>query len=386
MPVATWIDRPEVLADAAARWQASSADVAVDTEFVFERTYRPRLGIIQMAVAGEIALIDGVRLRDLSAPGPLLADPGRRKLLHSGSGDIPILRRACGATVRGLFDTQIAAAFAGLGPSLSYAALVKLLLGVELAKHETRTDWTRRPLSPDQLRYAAEDVEYMPALAAALEEQLRTLGRFEWALEDSAALAANDGDTPDPAGAWRRVKGLDRLNATSRAVARALAAWREREAERADVARPFLLRDETLLALAKRDALAPEDAKALPGFDPRRHAHQVSRWALALQTARADAEAGTAPPEDPRTPADVRDRQEAIGVRVAALVTQKATELGLPGELLLSRRQRERAIETWQRGGGSLAAALGGFRGALLGAELDALTIDGGATPAAVPS
>jgi len=384
--VAAWIDRPETLADAAARWQASSADVALDTEFVFERTYRPRLGIIQVAVAGEIALIDGVRLRDLSALGPLLADPGRRKLLHSGSGDIPILRRACGAALHGLLDTQIAAAFAGLGSSLSYAALVKVLLGVELAKHETRTDWTRRPLSPDQLRYAAEDVEYMPALAAALEEQLRTLGRFEWVLEDSAALAANDGDTPDPAGAWRRVKGLDRLNATSRAVARALAAWREREAERADVARPFLLRDETLLALAKRDALAPEDAKALPGYDPRRHAHQVSRWALALQAARADAEAGTAPPEDPRTPADVRDRQEAIGVRVAALVTQKATELGLPGELLLSRRQRERAIETWQRAGGSLAAALGGFRGALFGAELDALTIDGDETPATVPS
>ena len=386
MAVAAWIDRPETLADAAARWQASSADVALDTEFVFERTYRPRLGIIQVAVAGEIALIDGVRLRDLSALGPLLADPGRRKLLHSGSGDIPILRRACGAALHGLLDTQIAAAFAGFGSSLSYAALVKVLLGVELAKHETRTDWTRRPLSPDQLRYAAEDVEYMPALAATLEEQLRTLGRFEWVLEDSAALAANDGDTPDPAGAWRRVKGLDRLNATSRAVARALAAWREREAERTDVARPFLLRDETLLALAKRDALAPEDAKALPGYDPRRHAHQVSRWALALQAARADAEAGTAPPEDPRTPADVRDRQEAIGVRVAALVTQKATELGLPGELLLSRRQRERAIETWQRAGGSLAAALGGFRGALFGAELDALTIDGDETPATVPS
>ncbi len=384
MGVATWIDRPEVLADAAARWQASPADVALDTEFVFERTYRPRLGIIQLAVAGEIALIDGVRLRDLSALGPLLADPGRRKLLHSGSGDIPILRRACGAALRGLLDTQIAAAFAGLGPSLSYAALVKVLLGVELAKHETRTDWTRRPLSPDQLRYAAEDVEYMPAIAAALEEQVRTLGRLDWALEDSAALAANDGDTPDPAGAWRRVKGLDRLNTASRAVARALAAWREREAERADLARPFLLRDETLLALAKRDALAPADAPTLPGYDQRRHSHVVPRWAAALQEARASVEAGTAPPEDPRTPADVRDRQEAIGVRIAALVTQKATELGLSAELLLSRRQRERAIEAWQRDGGSLAAALGGFRGALFGAELDALTIDGDVAPAAV--
>jgi ribonuclease D len=383
---AAWIDRPETLAAAAARWQASPADVALDTEFVFERTYRPRLGIIQLAVAGEIALIDGVRLRDLSALGPLLGDPGRRKLLHSGSGDIPILRRACGVAVQGLLDTQIAAAFAGLGPSLSYAALVKALLGVELAKHETRTDWTRRPLSPDQLRYAAEDVEYMPAIAAALEEQLRTLGRFEWALEDSAALAANDGDTPDPAVAWRRVKGLDRLNTTSRAVARALAAWREREAERADLARPFLLRDETLTALAKRDALVPADAPTLPGYDPRRHSHFAPRWAAALQEARAAVEAGTAPPEDPRTPADVRDRLEAIGVRVAALVTQKATELGLPAELLLSRRQRERAIETWLRSGGSLAAILGGFRGALLGADLDAVTIEGDVAPPAVPS
>jgi ribonuclease D len=378
MPAAaTWIDRPNALADAAARWQAAAADVALDTEFVFERTYRPRLGIVQIAVAGEIALVDAVRIPDLSPLGPLLADSGRRKLLHSGSGDIPILRRAGGAALRGLLDTQIAAAFAGLGPSLSYAALVKLLLGVELAKHETRTDWLRRPLSPDQLRYAGEDVEYLPAVAADLEERLRLLGRLEWALEDSAALAANDGDTPDPAAAWRRVKGLDRLNAASRAVARALAAWREREAERADMARPFLLRDETLLAIAKRAALEPADAKALPGFDARRHAHLVARWAAALQAARAEVEAGTAPPEDPPTPADVRDRQDALGARIAALVTQKATELGLPGEQLLSRRQRERAIETWVRTGGSLSAALGGFRGALLGADLDALAVEG---------
>ena len=221
MPAAaTWIDRPDALAAAAARWLAAAADVALDTEFVFERTYRPRLGIVQIAVAGEIALIDAVRIPDLSALGPLLADPARRKLLHSGSGDLPILRRAGGAALRGLLDTQIAAAFAGLGPSLSYAALVKTLLGVELAKHETRTDWLRRPLSPDQLRYAAEDVEYLPAVAADLEERLRVLGRLEWALEDSATLATLDGDTPDPEVAWRRVKGIDRLPASARAVAR----------------------------------------------------------------------------------------------------------------------------------------------------------------------
>jgi ribonuclease D len=378
MPAAaTWIDRPDALAAAAARWLTAADDVALDTEFVFERTYRPRLGIVQIAVAGEIALIDAVRIPDLSALGPLLADPARRKLLHSGSGDLPILRRAGGVALRGLLDTQIAAAFAGLGPSLSYAALVKTLLGVELAKHETRTDWLRRPLSPDQLRYAAEDVEYLPAVAADLEERLRVLGRLEWALEDSATLATLDGDTPDPEVAWRRVKGMDRLPASVRAVARSLAAWREREADRLDLARPFLLRDETLLALAKRDALAPADAAALPGYDARRHAHQASRWAAALQAAHADVAAGTAPAEDPRTPADVRDRQQALEVRIAALVTQRATELGLPGEQLLSRRQRERAVEAWLRTGGSLAAAVGGFRGAVLGVELDTLAADG---------
>ena len=146
-----------------------------------------------------------MRIPDLSALGPLLADPSRRKLLHSGSGDLPILRRPRRGATR-LLDTQIAAAFAGLGPSLSYAALVKGCWR-RAAKHETRTDWLRRPLSPDQLRYAAEDVEYLPAVAADFEQRLRVLGRLEWALEDSATLASLDGDTPDPAVAWRRVKG-----------------------------------------------------------------------------------------------------------------------------------------------------------------------------------
>ena len=170
-------------------------------------------------------------------------------------------------------------------------------------------------------------------------------------------------------------------------MARALAAWREREAERADLARPFLLRDETLLALAKRDALDPADAKALPGFDARRHAHQAPRWAAALQAARAEVEAGTAPPEDPRTPADVRDRQQALGSG-SPRWSRRTRDRARPGrrEQLLSRRQRERAVETWLRTGGSLAAALGGFRGAVLGAELDALTIEGDAPAAAVPS
>lgn len=369
MAAALWIDRPEQLAAAVARW-GSAAAIAVDTEFVFERTYRPRLGIIQIAADGEIALVDGVRIKDLSPLAAVLGG-GPRKILHSGSGDLPILRRAAGAAVGPVFDTQIAAAFAGLGTGLSYAALVRTLFGIELAKHETRTDWLRRPLSADQLRYAAEDVEHLPGAAAELERRLVELGRLEWALADSAALAAIDNDAPDPTVAWRRVKGLDRLPASARAVGRALAAWREREAERMDLARPFLLRDETIVALARREALAMADVAALPGYDARRHGSHGARWIAALAEARAAVEAGTAPPEDPPFDRAERDRRDAIEKAMAAVVTAKAAALALPPELLLSRRQRERAIEAWG-GRGSLGDAVGGFRGALLGAELDA--------------
>ena len=368
MPPANWIDRPERLADAVARWQ-HAPEIAVDTEFVFERTYRPRLGIIQVAAGDEIALVDAVRIKDLTPLAAILGG-GPRKLVHSGSGDLPILRRAAGVTPQPLLDTQIAAAFAGLGASLSYAALVKAILGVELGKHETRTDWLRRPLTPEQLRYAAEDVEYLPAVAAELERRSAELGRLEWALEDSATLAAVD-DATEPRTAWRRVKGLDRQPSAVRAVGRALAVWREREAERLDVARPFLLRDETLIALARRENLAPADAATLPGYDVRRHGGYGPRWAAALADARATAAAGEAPPEDIRRSPEEEARRDALDTAIAAVVTARAAELGLAPELLLSRRQRERAIAAWD-GGGSWADAVGGFRGALLGAGLDA--------------
>ncbi len=365
------IDRPDQLAEAVARWQTAPS-VALDTEFVRERTFRARLGLVQVAAAGEVALVDAVRINDLSPLGTILGDTGSRKILHSCSEDLPVLRRATGVSLKPLFDTQIAAAFAGLGPSLSYAALILALFGVQLDKDETRTDWLRRPLSSEQLRYAAADVEFLPEAAAELERRLVTLGRLEWALEDSATLAALDADGPAPSDAWRRVKGLDRCPPHVQAVARGLAAWREREAARLDLARPFLLRDETLIALARRDSVSLPEIVRLPGYDPRRHASHALRWLEALAAARLEVEAGPASVEPLVLSAGDLDRRLAIEAAVGALVARRAAELSLAPELLLSRRQRDRALDVWG-GRGSLAAALGGFRGALLGAELDAL-------------
>ncbi|MEQ1870774.1 MAG: ribonuclease D [Vicinamibacterales bacterium] len=365
------IDRHDQLAEAVARWQGAPS-VGLDTEFVRERTFRARLGLVQVVVANEVALVDAVRVTDLSPLSAILSDTRTRKILHSCSEDLPVLRRATGVSLGPLFDTQIAAAFAGLGPSLSYAALIFALLGVQLDKDETRTDWLRRPLSPEQLRYAADDVEYLPEAAAELERRLVALGRLEWAVEDSAALAASDADGPAPEDAWRRVKGLDRHPPSVRAVARGLAAWREREAARLDVARPFLLRDETLIALARRDRVSLQETARLPGYDARRHAAHAPQWIEALAVARLEVEPGTAAIDPPVPSAADLDRRRALEEAIAALVARRAAALSLPPELLLSRRQRDRALDTWG-GRGSLASAVGGFRGALLGAELDAL-------------
>ncbi len=365
------IDHPDQLAAAVVRWQ-SAPYVALDTEFVRETTFRSRLGLVQVAVADEVAFVDAVRLRDLSPLAPIVSSPRTRKILHACSEDLPGLRRATGVSLMPLFDTQIAAAFAGLGPALSYGALILGLFGVQLDKGETRTDWTRRPLSPEQLRYAADDVDYLPEAAAELERRLLALGRLDWALEDSATLAATDADGPAPADAWRKVKGLDGCPAGVQAVARELAAWREREAAGLDVARPFLLRDETLLALARREEVSMHEVVRLPGYDERRHRAHAARWPEALAVARLAVEAKGTSPVAPVPSAASVERRVEIERAITALVARRARELSLAPELLLSRRQRDRALGAWDERG-LLSASIGGFRAALLGAELDAL-------------
>jgi ribonuclease D len=363
-----WIDSGPALESNAARWCSQRA-VALDTEFVFERTYRPRLGLVQIADSDRFFLVDTVALPDLSPLGPWLRAPDSRKVVHAGSGDISILRRASGGPVAGLFDTQIAAAFAGLGPALSYAALIRDLFGVDLPKHETRTDWLQRPLRPAQLRYAVEDVEHLLPAASELERRLIELGRLEWALEDSERLAAIE--ETDPESAWRRVRGIGRLPAGARAVARELAAWREREAERLDLARPFLMRDETLIALARRVEIDDSESARLPGFDRRRHARHLSSWRRALELAR-DSAADADLEERPRPSRAEIARRERLDRALAAAIATCASELELLAEILLSRRRRERLLSR-RVDNEPISTGLEGFRRQLLGELLDAV-------------
>jgi ribonuclease D len=250
------------------------AGIALDTEFVRERTYYPRLCLVQAATADSLALIDPLAIADTRALVAPLTDRGRPKLLHAARQDIEALLPLTGIPLAPVFDTQIAAALLGFASQVGYAELVRQLLGVELAKGHARTDWARRPLSPEQLAYAADDVRYLPALAALLDQRLTAAGRRGWMDEESAALADISLYRVQPAEAWRRLKGLERLQPTVQRAIRALARWREERAMERDLPRGWVLPDAALYEIAQVRPRTREDLARLPSV-PRATAARV---------------------------------------------------------------------------------------------------------------
>src|SRR5579883_1505192 len=188
VPEVPWIDQHEDVERLAAALETHGA-VGVDTEFLRERTFFPKLCVLQIAAGGRIWCVDALHSRTLEPLARVLTDARSRKLIHSARQDLEAFHVATGQLVAPVFDTQIAAGCIGLKPQIGYAELVRTLLDVQLPKGQTRTDWSRRPLTGAQLAYAADDVRYLEAVSEQLLERLERLGRTAWALEDCAALA-----------------------------------------------------------------------------------------------------------------------------------------------------------------------------------------------------
>jgi ribonuclease D len=233
--------------------------VGLDTEFLRERTYRAQLCLVQLSSPAEVACIDPLALTDLSPLVMLLTATDVVKVMHASRQDLEVLFPVAGVTAP-VFDTQIAAALAGFPAQVGYAELVRRLLGRELAKSHTRTDWSRRPLSPEQVEYALDDVRYLLPLAEELHARLGQLGRLDWLSEELAAIGDAGGFAVDPAQAWRRLKGLRGLDPGRERLARALAAWRERLAVEHDRPRGWILDDAPLREIVMR---VPRTAEAL---------------------------------------------------------------------------------------------------------------------------
>ena len=239
---------------------AAEPYVTVDTEFMRERTYWPELCVVQLGGADDVAVVDALMPGlDLAPLGRLLADPAVTKVFHAARQDVEIFLQLFGAVPAPLFDTQIAAMVAGFGDQVGYDSLVAGLAGGQIDKAHRFSDWSARPLSAAQLAYAAADVTHLRTVYERLTARLDQEGRLAWVAEEMAELAQPATYRPDPETMWERLRPRT-TNRRMLAVLRAVAAWREREAQRINIPRQRLVRDESLLEIA---ATAPQDAAAL---------------------------------------------------------------------------------------------------------------------------
>ncbi|HEX7609045.1 MAG TPA: HRDC domain-containing protein, partial [Solirubrobacteraceae bacterium] len=245
--------------------------VALDTEFMGEGRYRTLLCLIQLAIPEEpdtgehIILVDALA-EDLdgSPLAALLADPAVEVVVHAGRQDIALMRRRFDTDVTNVFDTQIAAGFAGLGAQSGYESLLADMLGLRVAKTASFTRWDARPLSPEQLAYAREDVVHLLELASELQRRLSAIGRLEWAREECEPLARSS-DERDPEAIFSRLPRINGLNAAARPVARELVEWRERTAERHNRPVQSVLGDAALMEIAKRKPSSRSELERIRG-------------------------------------------------------------------------------------------------------------------------
>ncbi|MDB5376757.1 MAG: rnd [Rubritepida sp.] len=234
--------------------------VTVDTEFMRERTYWPELCVVQLAGASEVAVVDAeAEGMDLSPLGDLLADPAVVKVFHAARQDVEIFLLKFGAVPTPLFDTQVAAMVAGFGDQASYDSLVRALAGASIDKAHRFSDWSVRPLSASQIEYAAGDVTHLRRVYLALRERLLKEGRLDWVAQEMDALLEPSTYITEPEEAWERLKPKS-TNRRFLAVLRAAAAWREAEAQRINIPRGRLVKDESLAEVA---ATAPETVEQL---------------------------------------------------------------------------------------------------------------------------
>lgn len=225
--------------------------IAVDTEFIRERTYHPKLCLVQVATADETAAIDPLLIEDLSSLRDLFVDEGITKVFHACAQDLEVIRDALGCVPSPIFDTQIAAAFLGRRHQIGYGALVESFCGVRLPKAAALTDWSLRPLDEEQIRYAEDDVAYLPGIYDQMVTELVKLDRLSWLGPEMDAMTESVRTVRDPREAFRRLKRSSSLTRRQMAVAREVCAWREMVAERKNIPRKWVVSDEVLVETCK---------------------------------------------------------------------------------------------------------------------------------------
>jgi ribonuclease D len=262
----------------------SARSIAVDTEFVSERTYRPVLCLVQVGFEGQLALIDAQLVKDMRPFWEVLAAPGHETVMHAGRGEVEFSIHAVGRPPAGLFDVQVAAGLVGIEYPAGYGTLVARVLGEAAQKEETRTDWRHRPLSPRQIQYALDDIRYLSRVRDALHARLQELGRAEWMAEEMAAWVAEIQESISQE-RWRRVSGNSGFAPRVLAIVRELWRWRDAEAQRRNCPPRRVLRDDLIIELARRQTADPKRVQAVRGLERHDLQRQLPKISEAIDRA-----------------------------------------------------------------------------------------------------
>ncbi|AFJ02066.1 Ribonuclease D [Methylophaga frappieri] len=358
-----YLDTPVGLLDFCQQIQNSSW-LAVDTEFLREKTYYPQLCLIQIANDDVIACIDPLAIDDLTPLFDVLYQPKMTLVFHAARQDLELLLMHRQQLPDTIFDTQLAASVLGLGEQVGYGNLVKTVLNVDLDKAHSRTDWTARPLSTAQLDYAADDVRYLRSLYHQMQQSLTELNRTHWLADDFAALSDPQTYQADPETIWRKIRGAGKLKPRQLANLQQLAAWRERNAIQRNRPRRWILKDDVMLDLAR---FAPDSLTKLSqirGLEPRdidRHGQAIlDVLEKASQIPKADWPVMLKP--EPLT-----NQQEALLDALMALLRQFCDEQAISPAAVATRKDIEKLVR-----GETTIPLLKGWRKQIVGRKLQA--------------
>lgn len=337
--------------------------LAIDTEFMRERTYYAKLCLIQLNNGRVQALIDPFKVDDLSVLAPILVDKGCVKVFHAATQDIEILYHETGVVPTPVFDTQVAASLLGHPLQVGYGPLVRAVCDVKLPKADGFTDWSRRPLTDDQLRYALDDVVYLPQIYDVFVDELRRQGRLDWIKPDLEALSEPSKYVNDPYEMWRKVKRVSSLNRRQLAVAREVAAFRERTAQQRDIPRKYVLADEAIVEIARKAPKNRERLFEVRGLSKRLSNYDANQVLEAVRKARALPESQW-PHLERRAHGD--HEEEGVVELLGSIVAVRAEENNIAVPLLAPHSELERLA----RGHRDELSVLEGWRYQIVGREL----------------
>ncbi len=342
---------------------STSKILAVDTEFLREKTYYPKLCLMQLATEDEVAIVDPFEVDDIKVLARLFEDEGILKIFHAGHQDVEIIIYDIGCVPKPLFDTQVAAALLGQTQQIGYGALVHSICGTKLKKTDSFTDWSARPLSESQLKYAADDVVYLPEMYEKMRQRLEEKGRLSWLEDELAPLMEESTYVVDEHERYRRLKHFTQLTRRQMAAAREMAAWREIEARKRNVPRKWVLTDEQIVEACKREPRKIDELFMVRGIRERLTTRDA-RTVIELVTAALD----SSPEAWPEITVSSKSEQN-VDVQVdllMAVVRLRARENDIAVPTLASHQD----LVNIARGHYDDAQVLRGWRRDMVGAEL----------------